>query len=759
MAQTEDTLRQLVFVQATDPVSLLSSNNYLDQLVPIIKTHLKDNTVQELVETLKAEGEKQEDELVSVVAANERVIDGAVGDAAGISQSAASMNEQIMDIGGHLSKTSNLTFEKKFQLLALKKNINKIQESEILINKVLQVLELTDKTHTLIKESKFFNALKNLNDLNALDKDFDKDFQFLRNINQSIPILKELIKDESLSLLKKDLSSLDTKFEVLGDEFFNSFASMIARWDEFRQQRTEFDKYQINSSVEISMRPSYLQNDLPDVSNSMDFTFIYDTHLVFKTLGQQEFLKTELNSELNVRRDKLFYPFIPSDSKNILFQQFIKDNNKLSSFLSKLIGYLVFHKSISIRIPETINSSTNDLWENLSAKIYPHLRNLILNETMEATRIVELKRLIGHFCLVLERFDLNHDHFYNLLILCFKKYSQMCVFAFTKEFKSSAEDDDAMPMSVYDQRLYKKITNVCWYKDDRSINDIQFPLTLPFSTIYPMACAQMRNFMSQQNTFLKDYYKYDTSSLNKLCVENIDNVLLNSINAYHVSKLKDSLSREEISQNLINLEYFLIMAREISSELSGFYEMNITLRAIDAFSATRKATEKKLLEFIDGKIYDLLDLIDWDWRSRQVNTEPTFFIRDISDFLQNLFNSALLKLPLSVKTLLLYRVFDLIAEEFWRNLIDQQIITKAAVANFDRDICYIESVTRDLNPSKNEDNTDRDSLQSMFLKLRQSINLLKQGQLDEYRDQAKRMRFFDHIKPEEAMTLIGRLRD
>ncbi|CEP25112.1 unnamed protein product [Cyberlindnera jadinii] len=756
-ADTQDTIKQLTLVKDADPMSLLSSNNYLEQLVPIIKTHLKENTVKDLVAELISENERKDDELVAAVSEKEESINIAASEIAEISTDAASMNDQIKDIGGHLAKTSNLTFEKKFQLLALKKDINKIQESEILLNKVLQVLELTDRTHTLIKENKFFSALKNLNDLNALDKDFDRDFQFLKNINESIPILKNLIKNESISLLKRDLGTLDSKFGSFGEEYFNAYASLITRWEEFKTQRKEYERFKINSPVEISLRSSYVQNELPHISSFIKFTFIYDTHLIFQTLGEDEILKYELNSELSRRREKVFYPFVPSDSKNLAFQEYVKDNEKLLSFMQKLTGYLIFYRTICARLPETIAINMNDLWENLSAKICTHLRNLILNEVREIPKITEIKRMLGIFCLILERYDMNHDQFYSLLIICYKKYTQLANFAFTNEFVHSAEDDDSMPMSIYDAKLYKKITSVCWYDDDRSLDQIKFPLTLPFSTIYPMACAQVRNYMTQQNAFLKEYYKYDTSSVNRMSVENIDNVLLNAINNYYVRKLKDSLTREELSQNLINLEYFLIMSKEISQDLSEVYEMNISLKAIEAFSKTRKDTEQKMMDFVDSKMGDLLELIDWDWTGHVVNSEPTFFIRDISDFLQNLFNSALLKLPLSVKTLLLFRAFDLIAKEFWGNMMEQPRITRAAVANFDRDICYIEAVTKELNPSRDQ-NTSRDSLQSMFVKLRQAINLLKQGNLNEYQDQSKRLKYFDQLKAEEAYSLINKLR-
>ncbi|ONH69075.1 Exocyst complex component SEC15 [Cyberlindnera fabianii] len=754
--------KKVALLSEADTMGILSSSSYLDQLVPIIKTHLKNNSIGELLETLQGEAAKTDDRLAKTINDNQDKISLSATDIAGITKNAASMNEQILDINDHLAKTSNMTFEKKFQLLALKKNISKIHESEILINKILQVLELTDKTHELVKNDKFFQALKSLNDLNSLSKEFDRDFIFLNNINASVPILKNLIRDESLSLLKKRLGGLELKFEPLGQACREWFAMTIARFKQFKTTNKEFEDYKVNSPVEVSVRGLYLgaESTMPDQSDFINTGFIHDTLLIFKTLNQTDFLRMELNKEMNLRRDKIFYPFISSDSKNEAFGKYIRDPKNLQSFLDKLSGYLMFHKSISDKLPSIITMKTNDLWENLSAKIYPHLKNLVMNEILESGALVQVKQIIGNFYLTLEHLQFNTDHIYNVLVLSFKKYNQIIIHLFGKEFRNTAQEDDATPMSIFDLKLYKKISHVCWYKDERPDNELTFPLMLPFSAVYPMSCAQTRNFVANQTDFLDAYFKYDLNSLNRFIVENVDHVLLEVIDKHFEDLLGDSLSTEELAQNLINLEYFLIMSKEMSKFLSDKYEVPITLKAVDAFSETRKKTEESLFAMLDNKILDLLEMADWDWQTKHVNNETSDFITDMGFFLRNLFHSTLMKLPLSIRTLLLYRVFDLLAGEFMKELQAQPAVTKAALTNFDIDISYIENITRELNPTQtSRPGTNRESLLSMFLQLRQRINLMKIGHLEEYKDQPTRMRQFDQIKPDEAVQLVNKLRD
>lgn len=775
LQQQQQPQQDLSFLNQSDTMTLLNSNNYLDQLVPIIKNSLKNDTVEDLVATLTQESRKRDDELVALIRSKEQEINTSTKDVGSISKHANIINEQILDINDHLHKTSQMTVTKKFQLLSLKKNITKIKESEILITKVLQVLELADSTHSLIKENNFFKALKNLADLNSLNSDFDQDFTFLQRINSSLPVLRKIIQDESISSLRRNLNSPEVlNFEELGQRYDLYFKQLIGQWDSFKRTNVDFAPYKINSSVELSLRASYAAEGVGfNVEELIDIGFIYDTFLVFSALDQLTVFKEEFNKELAIRRDKLLYPFINTPVKNEEFDKYIKaDSSHLKSFLLKLSGFLIFHSFLDSAFPDVLNQATRDVWENIDTKIYQYLKNLILQETFDLSKINELKSIIGTFYLTLEQFNLDSDRFYNLLIHTFKKFTQLNSAQFRRDFEALAKDDDSMPMIIHEYKLYRKITNVGWYVDPRSEPEIKFPQVLPFSTIYPMTCAQIRNYINQEFAFFKDHFRFDLEGIQKFVVENIEGLFVQIIDPYFKSKM-DSITREELSQTLVNLENFIVMNTEIGHLLGKLVQRLVVLKSGDRLRETKKITENKLFEMIDGKINDFIDFIDYDWTTEQTNSEPNYFIKDIGDFLKNMFNSTFTNLPYSVKTLLLYRVFDLLATMFLEELNAQSKLSTASILNFDKDISYIENVITELNQTStrqqqqqqqqqqattaSSSSSSAESLQTMFLQLRQTINLLKSGSLVEYSDQTTRMRKYDQIKHEKAVQLIQKL--
>ncbi|KAH3681122.1 hypothetical protein WICPIJ_007927 [Wickerhamomyces pijperi] len=788
-------------------LALLNSPNYIDQLVPMIKISLKADTIDDLIDTLTKESMKRDDELVTLIRSKEAEINQTAKQVSSISKHSHIINEQILDVNDHLSSTSNLTVKKKFELLGLKKTITKIKESEIVLSKVLQILELTDRTQGLIKDGNFFKALKNLTDLEGIYSEFKdgnrigesfsnatttninininttsipataSSLTFLERINSSLPVLKKIIQDESISSLRRGFNSNELlNFVKLGESFDSYFKNLIITWDNFKRTNVDFMKYKINSSVEISLRASYSDDDhvgkmTPNVEELIDVGFIYDTFLVFDNLERLDFFKEEFNKELAVRRDKLLYPFINSPIKNEDFDKYIKEStSNLKDFLLKLSGFLILHHHLNSSFSDILTQSTRDLWENIDTKIYQHIKNLILQETFDVARVNELKSIIGSFYLVLEHFQLDSDRFYNLLIHCFKKFTQFQAAIFRREFETLARDDDSMPMIIHEYKLYRKITNVGWYADARDESEIRFPQVLPFSTIYPMSCAQLRNFITQEFGFFKDHFRFDVAGLQNHVVENVDMLFSNIVVPYFQKKI-NSITREELSQNLVNLENFIVMNTEVGVllqkmiQLSGeIKEQPIVLKSGDKLRDIKKITENKLFEMIDGKINDLIEFMDYDWLVAQTNTEPNFFIKDIGDFLKNMFNSTFTNLPFSVKTLLLYRVFDRLATMFLEELNAQESLSTASILNFDKDISYIEQIIAELNQSnansagKSDTESQSDSsLQSMFLQLRQTINLLKSGSLKEYSDQTIRMRKYDQIKHDSAVKLINKL--
>ena len=81
---------------------------------------------------------------------------------------------------------------------------------------------------------------------------------------------------------------------------------------------------------------------------------------------------------------------------------------------------------------------------------------------------------------------------------------------------------------------------------------------------------------------------------------------------------------------------------------------------------------------------------------------------------------------------------------------DVRRISDAAVVNLDTDALYLEDFVQTL---------DDPSLRNLdtFLELRQSINLMKDGGLQEYLSVQSRMKNFNRVTPQNAAILLDKL--
>ena len=159
---------------------------------------------------------------------------------------------------------------------------------------------------------------------------------------------------------------------------------------------------------------------------------------------------------------------------------------------------------------------------------------------------------------------------------------------------------------------------------------------------------------------------------------------------------------------------------------------------------------------VDLKVRELLDMVEYDtWTPSEANMEPSFAIKDFALFLENLFTSIFLTLPLSFRTLGLFRSFDFVAEHFLTLLKDVPEYNRTAIENFDLDISYLERSMEQYNVNRGSEEEDGSvALRSTYTELRQCIDLLK---LDDYDDFVKnstlRLRKYDRIKYEDGLKL------
>ncbi|KAM3160377.1 Exocyst complex component SEC15 [Lachancea thermotolerans] len=782
---------------------------------PLLRTAIETDSLPFVVDDLFSSVEENFENLEAQILQDSQLSDNL---AASVSQIASikdiiegSLLHETEDLQVQLAHATNDVISRKQNYLSNKKTSTKISESIILITKVLQILELSNKCQDLIKDSNFYKALQSLG---ALEKIYVQDFknynfEFLKKIYASIPILKSKIKDESINLVKSSFNSnLEKKLLTVGKTFFEFYNNvLLPDWLESKNE-LKLSSFKFNSPVEISLRDSEKLESL-NVEKLYPLNEFYDSILIFQNLKETDYLRKEFKKEYDFRISKVVYPLeikisgsaSLSDHKKKTTTLFGDDFSleELEEYMLRILGFVIYdrhlNRSTEYVLSQNDLSANEDFWEVFIGRFSPFLEHFVNKICSSEEMLTELKDFLGIYISILENVGANIERIYEINVLVFKKYAALLVELFNKEFSTLLDDDDFMPLTINDESLYEKVLKICWLRTDElealhsreKTPDESFFATLPFSPLYPMTCTLVKKTYNKVVACLSEFYQYDLGELNNIIVKTVDDIFGKIVDAKIASKL-DTTSREEIAQILINLDYFIVAVGEFSKilareNITHSTDVELGLQSAKLLSKTRGLTETKLIELIDSKVSDLMEFVEFEWSSTEVLKEPDYSIKDISQFLEMMFTSTLVNLPDSVKTLLIFREFDALTRRFLDVLLNSSppSISPQSVLNFELNMNFLESIISKLFPNDESipstptspdtasiqpldntrssnliDNTIR-SLHSTFSDLKQHIQFLKCPDMEEYKDSGIRMRKYPRIKPEVAQMLHNKM--
>ncbi|KAH3900824.1 related to Exocyst complex component SEC15 [Saccharomycodes ludwigii] len=794
----------------------------IDKWVPLLRKHIDKNEMKDVIlelrKSIKDNFQDMDLHLLQNSAMNEQLMNS-IHNLALIQNNLqnAQYEAKLLALQDELTTTTNKVVLQKKNFISNKKNNTKINECLVLITKCLQILELSNNCHQLISSQQFYRALQSLDTLDSIyTQDFKKEFnfQFLKQIHASIPLFKEIIKNESINLIKKFFNSnLDKNLHNVGKNLYAIYGEeLLPDWIELRGKLKLPVSLKFNSPVEISLRDNEKVKAISPI-NWFNIESFHDAILIFTTLNEMEYLSQEFEKVYIFWKNKLVYPLdlkhsASSNSGNKGQQSTLVNNafttlDDIQNYFWKILGLLVFdrflQKETDYILTANAFSSTDDFWASFIKLYNPILVDFIKKKLKDEESVIKFKDFLGLVLSICDYLKLNIKQLYETYIFLYKIFCKLQITMFDQEFTSLLNDDDFMPLTVKDKPLYSKILKICWLKEgdeetlatNININNDDFLVTLPFSPLYPMTCTLLRKINAKLENFIQNFYQYETNRIINIFISAIDNIFNKHINLKFQQKL-NSTSREELAQILINLDYFLVATENFSKNLSKTFDAEIQLTAEHKVKKTKALAETKLTELIDSKVADLMEIIELDWHVTTVRTEPDLIIRDIAQYLEMMFTSTLVNLPYDIKTLLIFREFDTLTNRFLSLLINgtPSTITPQSVLNFQTDMKFLENVIPNIFPQQQDEllapaasspspslscalsrttsmmsmtiadssamiESNVRSLKSTFDELNQHINLLKSGSLDQYK--SSRMKLYPRVKPDVANMLINKL--
>ncbi|KAI5965664.1 SEC15 [Candida pseudojiufengensis] len=767
----------------------LNSDDYLDSLAPIIKNAVKSNGLSDLILKLNEIVKSKDEELNQQSMESMDEINLCMSHISNIHKDAENLRNHLALVSQTFNKSSIELMSRKKNYIKYKDVCNRISETQVVLNECIQVLELMNRILDLIKQTKYFSALKLIDEIVNIHIQKVNEFSFAKKIISSIPHLTKMVKDDAFENLTKWLSlNLERKLHTVGNNLYDNLFFLQETWDQIKRKNLTYLPYKLNSPVELSLRDPESNYDIfEDETLQIPLNSVYDAILVYRTLNELDNLKHIYNKEFMKKYTRIIYP-LTSASANIKEIKF--DEKELDEYLRKISAFFVMDKQLNLltKFQLRTNTQADELWKSYVSKLKPILLyNLRNNDFYDLSDLSNFKNIIGDFLQIMDSNEYDISDLYEVMMVILKNhFAPLLVQDFRKKYLVSMQKELYTTLTVYED-TYTPIMKTIFYRKDEPFapNNIKtFPVHFPFSEDYVAFCKYLRQIINSCINFIRDYYNYEINEINNIIVYDIIETFLSDKKGYGIAGeieefiSKNANNQEVISQSFVNLQYYLSSLYEtgplINSKLRQNTGMGIhnidhsntfTLKAVESFIKLKKFSEDMVYTMVDNKIKGLLEMVEYDdYLPTTKNVEANFNIKDFAMFLENLFTSIFQNLPSQLRTLGLFRTYDFISQQFLNLLKDSREFNQIFIHNFDLDIKYLEQSMQKLSHNDQEQAVDDTSgnvaIESTFSELRQSINLLSNSsQFDEFlQNNQFRMRQFPALKFEDGKLLISKMK-
>lgn len=565
--------------------------------------------------------------------------------------------------------------------------------------------------------------------------------------------MTKIVRTESLVDLDAWIASLGKLSGRLGAVAFVQIGNLRDQWRDIQSSQSHLEQYKFNSPVELSFRDTdfdYLDN----AEIQEDLSALYECALVHASLGLSLDFKEHFQNELKVQRDYLI-PSSLSITQEEVDGETVDSFKDIEEVLHSVAGFCIIDKIVSRRIKGLrLQDDVDEFWTSICQKLLSVLTSL-LSSISDLDTLRNLRSIFILFMLTMQNFEFSIVAPQNFLIKIFNQYEKQLRDKFVEGFAVIAQDDDSMPMHIKSQELYQKIATICWYEiTDADLNK-PLPLMFPFSQAYPLTCAEIRNILESLKSFMSDL-DHNEREVQTLIKNSIDKLLVDTVCKTFEERLK-STAREQVVQILINMEYFESASKQVEKALTenvrAGHGVPVTLQATEKFRQVGKKAEERIFELINAIVDDFLEIADYDWLTTTKNTAPSTYLTEMVPFLKTVMNSSLVNLPYGIRSFLYLDAFDHLCSSLLKFLIDSSdSLTVAAVENFNLDVQYLEEFISELARDSNDP-----SLTTTVLELRQSIDLLRSQNINDYNNTLIRMKKYDRVRPDNAQTLFNKV--
>ncbi|XP_066487851.1 exocyst complex component 6B isoform X1 [Tiliqua scincoides] len=640
------------------------------------------------------------------------------------------------------------------------------------LTQCLPVLEMDSKLREQMRSKRHYPALKTLEHLEHMYLPQVSHYRFCKVMTDSIPTLREEIKELSMSDLKDFLESIRKHSDKIGETAMKqaqqqrNLDSIVSQPSKSGSRRPKKDvsassEPEVKNSSPVSEQDSGIldvedeeeeEEEVPGAQDLVDFSPVYRCLHIYSVLGAQETFEHYYRKQ---RRKQARLVLQPSSNMHETLGGYRK-------YFNQIVGFFVIEDHILHTTQGLVDRAyIDELWDLALSKTIAALRTHS-SYCSDPTLVLDLKNLIVLFADTLQGYGFPVNQLFDLLLEIRDQYSETLLKTWAGAFRNILDSDNYSPIPVASEELYQKMVGQFPFHD-AELEKQPFPKKFPFSEFVPRVYNQIKEFIYACLKFSEDLHLSSTE---------VDDMIRKSTNLLLTRTLSNSLQAAIKRRNIGLTELVQIIINTTHLEKScRFLEEFITnitnvlpetvhttkLYGTTTFKDARHAAEEEIYTNLNQKIDQFLQLADYDWMAMEGGSKASDYLVDLVAFLRSTF-AVFTHLPGKVAQTACMSACKHLSTSLMQLLLEAEVrqLSLGALQQFNLDVEECEQFAR----SGPVPGFQGDTLQLAFIDLRQLLDLFLQWDWSTYlADYGQPNCKYLRVNPATALILLEKMRD
>ncbi|ORX36771.1 putative exocyst complex subunit Sec15 [Kockovaella imperatae] len=740
---------ELQLAQITlDPTSSTAEN--LEAIAPLIKSVQDTDSEQIYLRSLDTFVEEKEKEIQQICEGNYEDFVSSVSTLLTIRQGTGQIKRRIGELDGQMGDVGRSLGEKKRALLEQKKVARNMDDAIETLQTCLRLLDLVHRVGEMIREGKYWGALRMLDDLLLVPPQSISQTPFYTHLSSSLPSLRVAIKDAVTASTKSWLFEVRESGARVGKLALEHMSSRIKRWRTKREKEGGVKLARVGGALEMVYNERLEFDALNNETVKMDFKPLFQCMHIYEALGVKSELQKNYQEDRKTQANLILSSRTSVTPANLV--------NILPTLMQELVGFFIIEHHVLETSPDfRTRLDVDELWDEMCKRIVD-IMGQGLKGCEEPEVFLGCKGNVLLFVQTLEGYGYEVDALNGLLITLFERYSELLLRKFSIDFDQIVTEDDNQPMMVNDQMEFDQLSSVCWLAtgEAESLATQSFPQSMPFSQTYPMCCINIRNFVDQFYQFT-DGVDQQHVNIDEVLRKSLDDLLTDHVSAQIIKRLTAMSNLSQIAQIVVNIEHFATACDELETVLMGLRATQrggpVKLKSSESFKSALTTAESRIDSVIASKLDSFFELAEYDWlpaRPQSTAGEPSTYVFEMITFLTAYVDSVLLGLNESIKTRAYKSALSRINNWLMGLLCGQTVprYNESALASIMGDVSFIEIEIKRL---------DRKELDSVFDEVKQTINIILSDAVSGYLEPSIRSISYSAVKPARLSTILLKL--